>query len=239
MTTPAGVKGRVKAADHVALLRKVPLLAKISERELRLLASVSRIQEVPKEALVFEEGDVGNALYAVVSGMVKIYRTSSGGRVKALAFLEHGDFFGEMAIIDREIRSASARALEVSRILVLRRQDFGRILEGNPRIAFRVMQTLCARLRNADVQIDMLSFQGVLGRVANTLLELAQKHGVKTARGTRIDSEFTHEDLAEMVGSAREMVTKILNRFKRANAIALEGRHISITDEAQLRAWIL
>lgn len=227
------------AAKKISFLRKIPLFTRMSRKEIRQVEAIAREKEFTRGEMIFQEGEVGDSLYILVSGLIKIFRSSSGGRVKTLALLEPGDFFGEMAILDREIRSASARVLDDACLLVIHRRDFSGILRKASDIHFKIMETLCARLRNADAQIDMLSFQSVLGRLANTLLELAQKHGVRTPQGVMIKLELTHEDLSEMVGSAREMVTKIMNRFRRMRCILLEGRHIYITDQEKLRTWII
>ncbi len=160
---------------------------------------------------------------------------SSDGRIKTLALLQKGDFLGEMAILDREIRSANVRAVEDAEMLVINRIDFEGSLMSNPRVAFRIMETLCARLRDSDKQIETLTFQNVSGRLVITLLDLAEKHGVRTEKGIKIDMELTHQELSEMVGTAREVVSRILNDFRKTNCVEIEKHYITIIDKEELK----
>jgi len=100
------------------------------------------------------------------------------------------------------------------------------------------MKTLSARLRHADRQLSLLAFQNVSGNLAATLLDLAQTHGRDVPEGVKIDIELTHQEIADLVGTAREVVTKIINDFKRDNCVSFEGRYCIILNEEKLKAWI-
>jgi len=221
--------------EKKSILKRVPLFDKIEDKELEKIAQISHLKKYKKDEDIFSEGEVGDALYILVSGVVKVFRRSSDGRLKTLALLEKGDFLGEMAILDREIRSANVRATEDTEMLVINRRDFEASLISNPQVAFKIMETLCARLRDADKQIESLTFQNVSGRLVIALLDLAEKHGVRTEKGIKINMELTHQELAEMVGTAREVVSRILNDFRKTNCIEIEKHHITITDKEQLK----
>jgi len=106
-------------------------------------------------------------------------------------------------------------------------------------IALRLMQAISSRLRSADKQIEDLTFRNLPGRVASAIIELSKKHGIKTAAGqVKIDLKLTHQELAEMIGTAREVVTSILNDFRKAKCITIEEKHIIIIDLKELRSWI-
>lgn len=224
--------------EKKSVLKRVPLFSKIEDKELEKITEISHLKKYRKDEDIFSEGEVGDALYILVSGVVKIFRTSSDGRIKTLALLQRGDFLGEMAILDREIRSANVRAVEDAEMLVINRGDFEESLTSNPRIAFRIMETLCARLRDADKQIESLTFQNVSGRLVIALLDLAEKHGVRTEKGIKIDMELTHQELSEMVGTAREVVSRILNDFRKTNCIEIEKHYITITDKEELKKML-
>lgn len=224
--------------EKKSVLKKVPLFSKIEDKELEKITEISHLKKYRKEEDIFSEGEVGDALYILVSGVVKIFRTSSDGRIKTLALLQRGDFLGEMAILDREIRSANVRAVEDAEMLVINKRDFEASLTSNPQIAFRIMETLCARLRDADKQIESLTFQNVSGRLVIALLDLAEKHGVRTEKGIKIDMELTHQELSEMVGTAREVVSRILNDFRKTNCIEIEKHYITITDKEELKKML-
>ena len=224
--------------EKKSVLKRVPLFSKIEDKELEKITEISHLKKYRKDEDIFSEGEVGDALYILVSGVVKIFRTSSDGRIKTLALLQKGDFLGEMALLEREIRSANVRAVEDAEMLVINRGDFEESLTSNPRIAFRIMETLCARLRDADKQIESLTFQNVSGRLVIALLDLAEKHGVQTDKGIKIDMELTHQELSEMVGTAREVVSRILNDFRKTNCIEIEKHYITITDKEELKKML-
>jgi len=221
--------------EKKSILKKVPLLSKIDDRQLEKIAEISHMKKYRKGEDIFSEGEVGDALYIVVSGVVKVFRRSSDGRVKTLALLAKGDFLGEMSLLDREIRSANVSAAENTEMLVINRRDFEACLKSNPQISFNIMETLCARLREADRQIESLTFQNVSGRLVIALLDLAEKHGVQAEKGIKINMELTHQELAEMVGTAREVVSRILNDFRKANCIEVEKHYITIIDKEELK----
>ncbi len=224
--------------EKKSVLKRVPLFSKIEDKELEKIAEISHLKKYRKDEDIFSEGEVGDALYILVSGVVKVFRTSSDGRIKTLALLQKGDFLGEMAILEKEIRSANVRAVEDAEMLVINRRDFEASLTTNPQIAFKIMETLCARLRDADEQIESLTFQNVSGRLVIALLDLAEKHGVQTKKGIKINMELTHQELSEMVGTAREVVSRVLNDFRKTNCIEIEKHYVTITDKEELKKML-
>lgn len=225
--------------DKTLFLKKVPLFSKLHRKALEKIARITRPRRYKSGQMILKENERGNSLFMIVSGMVKIYSSSrSNAARKTLALLRRGDFFGEMALLDHEARSASALALSDTETLTSSRRDFGMILKNNPSLCMDIMSTLASRLRDADKQIGSLTFQNILGRVAVVLLDLASRHGVKKIDGIEIGLDLTHQDLAEMVGTAREMVTKVISRFKRSCCVKLSGRRITVTDIEKLKSWI-
>lgn len=219
-------------------LKQVPLFVNITAKDLNVIAKNIIERKYPKGSYLFFENEEGNSLYIVVSGLIKIYKSDQTGRIKTLAYLKEGDFFGEMAMLDEQKRSASASVLEESVVLILNRSDFQMEILNNPLIALRLMQALSLRLRSADKQIEDLTFRNLPGRVASALIDLTKKHGIKTEKGIKIGLKLTHQELAEMIGTAREVVTSILNDFRKAKCINIEQKHVTITDLQELKSWI-
>lgn len=204
-----------------ALLKQVSLLRGLSNKTLNRIASYAHYQHFRRGEQIFSESSPGGCLYVLVNGRVKIY-TQSLGRAKTFALLDPGDFFGEMALLGETTRSASARAILDSELLVLERRDFHQFIKSEPNLSLTILQTLCDRLRKADHQIEMLSFQNVVGRTAITLLELEGKYGKSVSGGSLIDADISQQELADLVGTAREMVSRVIARFKKMNALSLE-----------------
>src|SRR5512135_295714 len=137
----------MSAAD---VLRKVPLFSDLSEADLASFAEVLREREYPKNSVILFEDDPGDSLYIVSAGQVKVVLIGEDGREVILSVLADGDFFGEMALIDDEPRSAHVIAMKDSQLLVLRRDDFQQQLQEHPSIALKVLKVMVQRLRRAD-----------------------------------------------------------------------------------------
>lgn len=223
--------------DKFSYLKKVPLFSDLNNSELKLIQRICKIKRFSAGETIFDEHTSGNCLYVVISGRVKIFRCT-GKKKKTLAYLEKGEFFGEMSLLDMEPRSASSDALAECELLVIKKDDFKKLLAKYPHISFQVMKTLSRRLRQADDEIESLSYENVFGRIAGTLLELSSKYGEETSSGTRIKMSLNHQDLAELTGTAREMVSRTLNRLKRLNYITYASGHIVITDTAKLKNFV-
>jgi CRP-like cAMP-binding protein len=223
--------------DRTAFLKKVPLFAALSVPDLRLLQGIGTLQRCAADAPIFGEDAAGDRLYVVLSGRVKIF-TTAGSRTKILAYLEPGEFFGEMSLLDREPRSASSTALKASELLVIRKKDFRDLLIRYPHIAFEVMRTLSQRLRQADREIEALTFGNVLGRIAGVLLDLAARYGETTPAGCRIAMPLSHREIAEIAGTGREMVTRMLIRLKRLGCIAYSKSTITILDVDKMKRFM-
>jgi len=220
------------------LLKKVPIFAKIDKDDLKDIGSIAEVKKFKKDDMIFSEGDEGESMFIILSGMVKVFKVSTSGQVKTLDIMEKGDFLGEMAILDKEIRSATVTAIEDTEVMVLKKSIFEKYIKTNPIISLKIMKALCARLRKADKEIEALSFQNVLGRVAISLLDLMEKYGEKIDRGIKINLKLTHQELADMVGTAREMVSRTLVSFKKNNCIDIDDHYIYITNVKELKEMI-
>ncbi len=224
--------------DKIKLLKKIGLFFKLSSKNLNKIAKIAYIQNYKKEEKIFSEGDEGDKLYIVISGLIKIFKISSGERIKTLALLKKGDFFGEMAILDKELRSATAQAMEDTDMMVIDNNSFRLLLKDNSEILFNIIETLCFRLRESNRHIHIITFQNIMGRTASALLDLASRCGEKTQKGIKINLEITHQELANLVGTAREIITKVLSSFKRNGYLSIDDHYIIIIDEEKLKEVI-
>ena len=228
-------------ASTVDLLKGVELFSELNEEQLGMIANLVIVKNFNRDETVVLEGDDSvQALYLIATGSVQVYMTGIDGRETSLAFLERGDFFGEMSLIDGEPRSASVRTVTDAKLLVIHRESFLSLLRKTPEIAMSLMSELCKRLRKANRQIGSLSTMSVSGRVAGTLLNLMQERGVRihTDNGnmvTVIHNRPTQQQLADMSGTTRETVSRICSLLVRTNAIAMTGKDIVIFDEDALQ----
>ncbi len=215
---------RRSIGERTMALKAVPFFTQLSDHELDVVRSVASEKAYPKNAVVLTEGDVGDSLFMIQSGKVKVFIGDEEGREIILKILGPGDFFGEMSMIDKQPRSASVTTLEAAVFLVLSHSAFEKCIEEAPRIGKFVMQVLAQRVREADRKIGTLALMDVYGRVASTLLELAVYNNGKLMVGERL----SQQDLANMVGASREMVNRILKDLSDRGFIAVESKSITI-----------
>ena len=228
-------------ATILGLLKGVELFSELSEEQIGMLANLVVSQKFNRDETVVLEGDDSvQALYLIASGSVQVYMTGVDGRETILSFLERGDFFGEMSLIDGEPRSASVRTVTDAQMLIIHRESFLQLIRQSPEIAMGLLSELSKRLRKANRQIGSLSTMSVSGRVAGTLLNLMEERGVRihTDNGnmvTVIHNRPTQQQLADMSGTTRETVRRICSLLVKTNAIAMTGKDIVIFDESALQ----
>lgn len=215
----------------VSVLQKVPLFGQLAPAELQRVVDVARERAYPKNSVILFEDDPGDALYVVAQGQVKVVLIGEDGREVILSVLGPGEFFGEMALIDDEPRSAHVIAMEDSSLLVLRREDFQGILRQSPGIALALLRELSRRLRRVDEKVGSLVLLDVNGRVAQLLLDLADEES-----GDRITRRLTHHTIAQMIGSSRETVSRTMRELIDKGLIQVSRRDIVIRDRPALEA---
>jgi CRP/FNR family cyclic AMP-dependent transcriptional regulator len=208
------------------LLRNVPLFADLTEAELAALRRFTVQRPVQRHTLLIQEGTPGDALYVILSGKVKVYLAGPDGKEVILAILAPGDFFGEMALIDDEPHSAAVMAMEPSLTCTITKRDFNDCLARHSSLAIRLLQNLSRRLRAADQKIAELALLDVEQRVRRTLAGLA-----RPLDGRRVvEGRYTQQDIANMIGASREMVSRVFKDLAQSGAIRIESERIVLSD---------
>ncbi len=213
------------AMEQRLLLRRIDLFADLTDREADTVLDVMRERSFTRGTTVFHQHDSGGGLYLLLAGSVKISRTGRDGRDVTVAVLSEGNFFGEMSLIDGQPRSASATTLQAARVLVLDREHFQRYVLAQPRIVAKLLRELSKRLRAADQAIENLALGSVHDRLCHLLGHLGRRASTKEAGGV-VERSPTHQELAEMVGSSRETVTRALATMEKAGMIDVDRRRI-------------
>ena len=192
-------------------------------------AELLRERSYPKGSVILFEDDPGDALYIVGTGQVKVVLIGEDGREVILSVLGEGSFFGELALLDDEPRSAHVIAMEDATVLALRREDFQARLRLSPEVAIALLRELSSRLRRADEKIGGLVLLDVNGRVAELLLRLSEEE-----QGDRITRKLTHQTIAQMIGSSRETVSRTMRDFVERGLIRASRKDITLTDRNAL-----
>jgi CRP/FNR family cyclic AMP-dependent transcriptional regulator len=218
--------------------RKFTLFAELDERELASIAAVAKTRRYAKDDAVFHADEIGDVFYLIREGQVKVTMISPEGKEIILSILAAGDFFGEMALFDNEPRSATVIAIEPLEVVSIWRSDFLHILSENFSITQKVLGELSKRLRNASNRIESLATMDVYGRLARFFLDLARQSGKV------LDNEYiavirpTHQAIANMIGTSRETVSRLIHDLMKQNLLLSEGKTIYLRKTAldQFRA---
>ncbi|GAB4268137.1 Crp/Fnr family transcriptional regulator [Thermincola ferriacetica] len=220
------------------IIGNTPIFAGLEENELQQIEDIVVIRNYKKNMIIFMEGEPGEALFFIISGKVKVYKLAEDGREQILHILKEGDVFAEVVFIDKGNYPATAQVLEDSQIGLIRNDDFERLVRENPDIALSLLRVMTYRLRQAQIQIRDIALRDTYGRVASMLLMLAKEHGLTCAEGIKIDLFLSRQELANLIGTTRETVTRVLSDFNKSNIIRLDRQVITILDEKKLRSWM-
>lgn len=215
------------------LLESIPYFSGLDQDARESLGRGLFEKRVSKNEVILWEGEPGNALYIVGSGRVKIFRTSAEGKEQVLRVMYPGDTFNEVPVFDGGPNPASAMAMEDSVVFGIRREDMLRILKDYPQVSVNVIQVFARRLRDMVSLVEDLSFRNVTARLAKILLEHAVESGQETP-----ERRLTQQQMAAMVGTAREMVGRSLKTLETMGAIRVERQKIVIVNREMLKRML-
>lgn len=218
-------------------LRQTPIFSSLSDSELEEIVPLVIERKLRKNTVIFHEGDPASAFYLVKRGRVKVYKVSPYGREQVLSIFGDGQIFGDVPTFDGGPYPATAATMEDSEIYLIKRDDFNEVVRSHPEIALKVIGVLGGRLRHALELIRDLSFKQVPHRLAGLLLKLGEEYGRETKDGLLVTLSLSRQDLADIVGTSRETVTRELKKMERAGMLIVNRRQIIITNQNRLRSW--
>ena len=220
-------QGRITPAS----LKSVPLFADLPDEDLAALAGSLSLKRVPRGKFVINAGENTAGLYVVLSGRAKALIADDEGREVTLGTIGPGELFGEMSMLDGRPRSATIKTLETCDLLRLSEADFNDWLARDRTLPLKVLQSMVARLRSANRQIESLALMDVFGRVARLLLELAEN-----IDGQRVIRKApTKQEIAHMIGASREMVSRVMRELQSSGYISVKKRQVTIFEKMPLR----
>jgi CRP-like cAMP-binding protein len=217
---------------QIDLLRNFSLFAELSDAELSAIATVAKPRKYGREDVVIHEDERGDVFCLIRQGKVKITMTSPEGKELILSTLGPGEFFGEMALLDDEPRSASVIATEKLEVFTIWRSDFLQLLSENFSITRKLLAEMSKRLRDASNRIESLATMDVYGRLARYLLELARDEGREVQKGYIAVRRPTHQAIANTIGTSRETVSRLLHELMDQQLILSEGKTIYLKQDA-------
>jgi len=210
------------------VLKSVPLLAELPKERLTVLASATSVCRFPRGSFILRAGERTVGLYIIRSGGAKVLLSNEEGSEVTLAIIGPGDYFGEMGLLDDHPNSASVQTLATCELMHITTVDFLRCLSDNPGLATSIMQGLVRRLRQANRQIESLALLNVYGRVARVLLDLSEN-----IDGNRIIQKAPpKQEIANMVGASREMVSRVMRNLQASGYIWVEKQRTVYVKQA-------
>lgn len=217
----------LQIAERLTFFRNHPIFGIFGPEMLQQLRAQTRVRNVVRGTTVFSKGDPGSSLFAVVEGQVKVISFSAEGKYAVFNVLSAGDIFGEIALLDGGERTADVIAITDCRLLVIERRDFLPLVHSRSDVAQKLIEVLCARLRNTSRQVEEVMFLELSAKLARILLRLGDD-----TNGQRI--AMTQTEIAQMIGASRESTNKQLRDWHSLNWIHLERGEILLIDRDAL-----
>jgi CRP-like cAMP-binding protein len=226
------------SSESSSLLGHLPLFETLNARELEELAAVAVPRSFDRGDVIFSEGSQGDVMYVVRSGRVLIKREHAGGRTIALIEMGAGDLFGELAIFDKEARSATAECVAPTQLVALTSGDVNRVLMRNPEIAVKLLQQLSRRIRVANSRIGDQYFQSTEGRIVNVVLGLAeQQNDAEVEAGMFVRAN--QAEIAQLASTSRETVSRFLANCQRADLLTTYRGRLQLRDPEGMRRMVV
>lgn len=214
--------------DTKNFLLDIPIFADLEESTLEKIAAIGLKKSFKKDELILLEEDAGSAFFVIIRGKVKVARSGHDEKEVILSILVESDFFGEMALLDGQNRSANVIAIEDTELFIIQRVDFLNLLKEHAEISIVLLQELTKRLRSADAKIKSLSLKDAEGKVATVILQLADDQGKIKQGIVELDKLPLQQDLANMAGTSRETISRTLHTFAKKGLIELDGSKLRI-----------
>ena len=215
---------------HKDFISSVSIFENLDDTVLEKISSLVSVREYPKGSMIILEEEFGDIVFIIKKGTVKITRVNDEGKEVILAMLGEMEVFGEMAIIDGESRSANALAQENCELLAISSEDFINLLKNHFSVSLGLMGELAKRLRKSDQHIEALSLSDAEHRIGVSILNLAEEIGVIRKGKVTIENLPFQQDIANMSGTSRETVSRILKLFEDRQLILKEGHRVLIPD---------
>jgi CRP-like cAMP-binding protein len=213
----------------IDFLKRIPLFHHLSQAELGGFQAIFQEREYKKNQVIFIEEETGKYMYIVKYGEVKVLQTTSDGRENILAIHGPGDTFGELSLLDNETTPATVVAMEDCKIISISKQHFESVLMKNPKVVEALLAILCRKLRDSWKTIQILKFNDAETRLKHVLVSLARVDGIWEADEALIHAKITHQDLAEMAGTSRETISRIISKLQAQNLLKIRAHKFVLT----------
>jgi len=223
-------------SDTIWYLKRCPLFENLTPAECRRLESSARLRSFKPREIVYFPAEPGETVLLLTRGRVKIKAVTPDGRESILAFVEAGEVFGELAIVDAAPRDEFAECVEAAQVLALPRGEVLWLMARRPDVALHVTKLLGFRRRRVENRLRNILFRSTRERTVALLVELLEQHGRPAGKEWEIGLRLSHQEFANLIGATRESVTATLGQLQREGLIAIRRRMIAVVDRPRLTA---
>lgn len=227
--TSTAVLRRQHMLNKLRYLSEIDIFRDLTPEDMHWMDSITTMTTCEKGRVFYTPDETGEVLFLLKKGRVQLYRISPEGKKLVIATLGPGSIFGEMSMIGQGMYNTFAEAIEDCTLCIMGRGDLERVLLSKPQVGLRIVETLGHRLREAEARLEDIAFKNIPARLASLLLRLREEYG-------DVIEGYTHQDLAEMIGTYRETTTQTLNDFKRDGLLGIGRKRIELYDIEGLRA---
>jgi CRP/FNR family cyclic AMP-dependent transcriptional regulator len=221
--------------EKLRLLSMVDILEPLSREEIKELSGRIPDTHYQRGQILYTPHERSETLFMLKKGRVRIYRAGPEGREFTLTVVGAGTVFGEMSLTAQRLENAYAEAMEPAVVCKMRRVDLERLVLDKPQVGLKVMSVLSERLSLAEDRMEDIALKEVPARLASFIFQLVESEGVVTREGYKIPTRYTHRQLATMIGSKRETVTKAFSLLQQAGVVELKRRRIHVKDMETLK----
>jgi CRP/FNR family cyclic AMP-dependent transcriptional regulator len=219
-----------KQEDITSILKEIDILKHCTADELTQISSIVSRKKVLKREFIFYEGDACSTVYFISKGQIKVFKTNEDGREQIVNILANNDMFPHVGLYGGSYYPATAKAMEDCTLYYLYVDDFNRLLQKSPSISIKLLQILDGKIRNLQFRLSQVMSSDMSDKVIKTLYGLSKTSGSKTEKGYEIKMELTHQDIADMLGTTRETVSRVMSQLKRDGKIIYDDHYIRLID---------
>ncbi len=221
--------------EKIGLLSEVALFAGLSETDMQAIGHATTMTHCSRGQQIMAPDDPPDRIHIIKKGRVRVYRMSPEGKQLTLDIYEKGTILGDMDLLGQDpLPEAYAEALDDGVVCTITPDELKRLIERYPSVGLNIIRHLSGRLQSAERELEAMAYQRVDQRLARKLLDLGQRFGISTARGTLIQARLTQQELAEMIGTTRETLAHTLGDFRRSGLLEASRHNVVIRDAERL-----
>ncbi|MDW7668750.1 MAG: Crp/Fnr family transcriptional regulator [Bacillota bacterium] len=209
---------------HGLCVSKVPIFSELNNEKLLEINNLVRKKEYSNGEIICHEGDPGEYLYIIESGLIKLFKIGKNGNEYILRLLKEGQFFGELVLFKDDVLNSSAEAIGDCRICIIPKNDLEKLIKKSSDLTYSLLAAVTSRLNKAEIQLESLVLEDAMEKTLRLLLELAKENGTKKEEGILIDLPLSRAGLASLIGISHETLSRKLSELQEEGTLLIKGQ---------------